>query len=502
MRDVIVIGAGFGGMVCAAKLAHAGKRVLVLEKCPHIGGTSYVFRRGGYTFPMGPLAFSFPQKVKELLGEAGVREEIGFARNSFGLRTPAIDITYSSPLAELEESLGRIYPLERPGIKIVLGEIRGIIDLMSDLHLWHPDFRRGRGARPPGAVPDEAERIKRLESLSRTPSSILLNKNIYDPNLIRLLGSMGASEPAMSLLNLAFMWNMMSEVGIWSPSCGIHGLADLLYQAILRHGGEVRLGAQVREIVVKGGRTAGVRTANETLEAEWVVSNADYKTTFLDLIPAEVLSRAHLDLVRAVPYTASELCVYLGIDPRRVDLKAAGRDHLFYQEAVDGQEASGFGDFSRSEVEICRWSLISPWSVPEGKESLILRTGFSCDDFSCWRTGEKQRKEGYREMKRNLALELIRTLEGILPGLESSVEVMEIATPLTYQDWGNRYRGSIAGWTWTAAGAANFQGKLLVQTPVPGLLAAGIFAATQLFLGGVPTALQTGSWAADIIFEG
>jgi prolycopene isomerase len=501
MADVIVIGAGFGGLICAAKLARAGRRVLLLEKCPHIGGTSYVFRRGGYAFPMGPLAFSFPRRVMELLGEAGVRDEIGFVRNSFGLKTPEIDITYSSPLAEFEMSLGGIFPRERPGIKTVLGEIRKIIDLAADLYLWHPDFRHGRKAVPPEPFPGEAGRVELVESLSRTPSSILLKKNLSDPGLIRLLGSMGTSEPAMSLLNLAFMWNMMSEVGIWSPSCGIHGLADLLHKAILDHGGEVRLGTPVSEIILEGGRAAGVRTETETLDGNWVVSNADYKTTFLRLMPASSLSPAHLSLVRSVPYTSSELCVYLGIDPSRVDLEAAGRDHLFYQKTVDGNEAPGFADFSRREIEICRWSKVSPWAVPEGKEALILRTGYSFDAFSAWRTGEKQRKAGYREMKRSLALNLVRALEDILPGLEASVEVMEIATPLTYQDWGNRHRGSVAGWTWTADGAANFRDKLLVRTPVPGLLAAGIYAATQLFLGGVPTALQTGSWAADIILE-
>jgi len=76
---------------------------------------------------------------------------------------------------------------------------------------------------------------------------------------------------------------------------------------------------------------------------------------------------------------------------------------------------------------------------------------------------------------------------------------METATPLTYRDWGGRYEGSIAGWTWAARPSAERIGKILVRTPVPGLLAAGAYAATELFLGGVPTALYTGNLAADII---
>jgi hypothetical protein len=45
-------------------------------------------------------------------------------------------------------------------------------------------------------------------------------------------------------------------------------------------------------------------------------------------------------------------------------------------------------------------------------------------------------------------------------------------------------------------------GELLVETPIPDLLTAGIYAATELFLGGVPTALHTGTLAARLILEG
>jgi all-trans-retinol 13,14-reductase len=133
---------------------------------------------------------------------------------------------------------------------------------------------------------------------------------------------------------------------------------------------------------------------------------------------------------------------------------------------------------------------------------LVLRVGFPYEHFVAWRTGEKERKEGYKEYKTRLARGLIRTAETILPGLSKAIEVQEIATPLTYRDWGSRYEGSIAGWTWGPRDSGQFSRKILVRTPVPGLFAAGVYAATELFLGGVPTALYTGSLAADMILDG
>jgi len=69
IHDVVVIGAGIGGLTCAAKLAKNGLEVLVLEKNPHIGGTSFIFKRDEYYFPMGPLSFSFPGRVNAFFYE-------------------------------------------------------------------------------------------------------------------------------------------------------------------------------------------------------------------------------------------------------------------------------------------------------------------------------------------------------------------------------------------------------------------------------------------------
>lgn len=97
--------------------------------------------------------------------------------------------------------------------------------------------------------------------------------------------------------------------------------------------------------------------------------------------------------------------------------------------------------------------------------------------------------------------ELIKTVESVLPGLSDSIEVVEIATPLTYQDWGQRFRGSIAGWTWSAGQASILPGRLLIETPIQNLLMAGIYAASELFLGGVSTAMHTAGLAADMVLE-
>jgi phytoene dehydrogenase-like protein len=501
--DVIVIGAGIGGLGCAAKLAGRGHRVLVLEKNNHIGGTSYLFHRDGYAFPMGPLSFSFPDRVNRFLSEIGVETEISYRRNHFQLISPELDVIYSSPLKTLQRDLQRSFPRERSGLESFFNEFDGIIKETHDLPHWHPDYlpvpAEGRGDRTEDAG---RSRIARIREYSRTSCRRLLGRHLNEQRLVNLLGSQGTSEPVMSVLTLALMWKMMSEIGIWFPSCGIAGLGDLLAGVVRKNGGEIKLNAGVERILIEKEKAVGVRTASgEEVIAPAVVSNADAKTTFLELCAPAEIPWDWLSRLASTPYTGSEICVYLGIEPERVDWRRMRAVHLFYRHKKKtlGERDTELEDFEEREFEICHWSKNAPDSVPPGKASLILRVGFPYDHFARFRTGEKKRRKEYEIYKMKLAGKLVAAAEHVLPGLTAAVEKIEAATPLTYADWGHRYRGSIAGWSWSAEHGGAFGGKLLVQTPIVNLFLAGIYAATELFLGGVPTALHTADLAAGLI---
>ena len=501
--DAIIIGAGIGGLSCAAKLAKNGKRVLVLEKDHHIGGTSYIFHRGGYSFPMGPLSFSFPHLVKDFLKGLDIETKIEFRRNHFQLITPSLDIIYSQAFETFKEELRGHFKREK-GIDGFFEELEKMIYLTSDLYLWHPEYLVGEEKLRTLQRRDDAylKRLELIREYSETPCQAMLERFFSDPVIKNLLGSQGSNPPSMSLLNLAFMWHLMSCEGIWFPSCGIHGLNDLLRDAILKYGGSIRLKAPVREICIKNGRTSGVRTADGAIfQSHWVVSNADYKRTFLELIDQRHVPKAFLSAIKEIPYTSSELCVYLGINPRKVDLSRMRATHLYYRHNVEAERQIDPEDMDGREIEICLWSDNAPFLVPNGKAALVLRVSFPYRYFIGFRTGEKTRKEGYQEYKQRLAKSLIRTAEKILPGLSSGVETMDAATPLTYQDWGQRYEGSIAGWTWGAKHKGMFDGRLLLETPIRNLMMVGIYAASELFLGGVATAMHTGSLVSDQVLN-
>ena len=118
--DAIIIGAGVGGLTAAAYLARAGRKVIVLEQDSHIGGTAYVFNRGGFTFPTGPQSITVPEYISDSLCELGVEKRLSFIRDRFQVIRGSMDIMISQPLDLLAQQLSDNFPEEHMGINIVI----------------------------------------------------------------------------------------------------------------------------------------------------------------------------------------------------------------------------------------------------------------------------------------------------------------------------------------------------------------------------------------------
>jgi len=62
--------------------------------------------------------------------------------------------------------------------------------------------------------------------------------------------------------------------------------------------------------------------------------------------------------------------------------------------------------------------------------------------------------------------------------------------------------GAVAGWSWDYEDFHDYQSRELIGTPIKGLYMAGYQAFSALFMGGVPTAMESGKWAAKAVLEG
>jgi phytoene dehydrogenase-like protein len=404
----------------------------------------------------------------------------------------------------LKEKLKTIFKDEKKGIELFINELEEIITLIKDIHTWHPAYFIGKKKSKAINKLDQSKKdiIERIKIFSQSSSKSLIEKYISNEILQNLFGSQGTYKPKMSIKLLANMWYLMSEKGIWFPSCGIHGINQMVYEIILKNKGEVKLSTMVTEILIENNEAIGVKTSkNEVFSAKWIISNIDYKNTFLKLIDSQQISPDFLYNLKNWSLTESELCIFLGIKRKNLDLSKIKAQHVFYRKEIKVKTKYDPEDFEKEEIEICFWSENFPESAPSDRLILVLRVNLPFDHVSKWWLVEKKRKNGYIEYKKGLADKVIKIVEDVLPGLSSAIEIMEIATPLTYQDWGNRYRGTFAGWSWNEKDIEKLNEKLLIKTPINNLLMVGIYATSELFLGGYPTAIFTANSAVDLILE-
>jgi phytoene dehydrogenase-like protein len=305
--DAIIVGAGVGGLSAAARLKKAGVRVLVLEKNPHPGGTANLFTRKGFYFPMGPLGFSSPDLVRNTLTSLGHGDDLAFHRVHYQVRAFGVKVPLSLPFSETAEAMARLFPEDGPGVTRFFHDVDDLLAAM--------------------ASPSREEDRKRLEKAAATSAYSYLSDGIKDWRLRRILGSLGTRKPYTGLPLLAAMWRLMAMDGIWYPKGGMRAFCKRLFKAAAtlaqEDGGlvEIRLGVPVKAVRIKDRTVSGVVLADGTkLDAAAVISNADFKTTFLRLIGPEALPQAWYREVSRSKQAGSVLQVCLGVEADKVDL--------------------------------------------------------------------------------------------------------------------------------------------------------------------------------------
>jgi len=495
--DVIIVGAGIGGLTAAAMLVKAGLHVLILDRNPHPGGTAYVYKRKGFTFPMGPLGFSTPSTVKETLSKLD-GDDLKLSKIQYRIKAFDLDIPLSLPFPRMIEELTRIFPTEDKGI----GQFfKNVEEIVSAIQFPDVDFNRSI-----------------LEKASEKSALDYLSGLIRDWRLRRVLGSIGTQEPYSSLPLVSAMWNLMSNKGIWYPVDGIRSLCERMVQAVIGRQenhqgiGEIRLGTEVKEIRVEKGKVLGVTLKDGMrIDSAAVISNADYKITFIKLIDSKTIPDEWNQAVLNAKQTRSNFQVCLGVDGNRVDLSSfKDADRLIYRrsqgtslEELDwGTDEINPENLAGQELEVSLLSKNDRMLGPEGTEIIVIRTEAEHYHFTRFRPAWRKRIPEYQDYKMRLGRTLFQEIEKFISGLEKAILVTDIATPLTFEEQGGRSGGAVAGWSWNYEDCPDYHPRELVRTPIQGLYMAGYQAFSTIFMGGVPTAMESGNRAAQAVLQG
>lgn len=133
-RDVIIIGAGPGGLAKAVLTAAAGHRVTVLDKLPFSGGRTSTLRGGSFKFDLGPTFFFYPRVLEEIFSSVGADLHAAVPITRLD---PQYRIVFDSPNPQdvihldatpdrelMEREISRISPQDASGFRLFMEENR------------------------------------------------------------------------------------------------------------------------------------------------------------------------------------------------------------------------------------------------------------------------------------------------------------------------------------------------------------------------------------------
>ena len=487
--DVIVIGAGGGGVSAGAVLANQGHRVLVLEQSDLVGGCCSTFEREGYRFDIGASIVEVIGSIEEafLLCGTTFQEEVELEpcdpvyscimRDGSRFTVPYSKEGTAEAMAGISPEDGKSFLRFGEHISGFLAETRkgfftSPINSFGDMlkvFAGSPGLMK-YGDLFNGSYQDVVRRFFKSEKIQETMS--------FQSWYVGLPPELAPG--VFSLLAYA------EHEGVWYPKGGMVAIPEALQRCGERSGMELRTGSRVDKVMVHDRRVAGVVTADgEEITCEAVVSNINAKTLYLDLIGEEHLPWLARYGIKSYEPSMSAVMICLGID-HEPPLEA---HHSIitapYEEMNDywwNRHLKGL--LPEEQFGLVCWSTKSdPSLAPRGCHILnIIFMGPSRLSGTDW---DKEKQPFLERSIDYLAAKA-------LPDLADHVKVAEIITPLDYERGLLHPGGAIYGLQQDVTNQIVFRPNSRSRS-IRGLYLAG---ASTHPGGGVPSVIGSGIVAA------
>jgi phytoene dehydrogenase-like protein len=469
--DAVLIGGGHNGLVAAAYLARAGKKTLVLERRPLLGGAAVTEE----IFP--GFKFSVFSYVVSLLRPEIIRD-LDLPRHGLQILPLESTITpldngdylgswsdpdetrrelerHSTRDADASSVFGRLMHHMAMAVKPIIGMVP------PDPASFAPSdlgglFKLGGHFRSLGA-----ERFHALHKLMTMSSADYLDEWFeFGPlkatkSASGIIGTfLGPRSPGSAYVLLHhYMGEIDGAFRAWGfQKGGTGGISNAIAGAARAAGAEIRTDAAVERVLVKNGRATGVALAGsgEEIAADLVISGLDPRLTFTRLVDSRELPAELLDGVSRYKFRGSSGKVNLALSglPDFTCIPGKG-PHLrgaisispsieYLERAYDDAK---YGEFSRNPyMDIVIPSMIDPGMAPPGKHVMSIFVQYAPYNLN----------GGWNDAKREAFGDaVVETLARYAPNIKSLILHRQVLTPadierITGLSEGNIFQGELA----------------------------------------------------------
>ncbi|MFQ6023513.1 MAG: phytoene desaturase family protein [Acidiferrobacterales bacterium] len=493
--DAIIIGGGHNGLVCAAYLARAGKRVLILEAADRVGGAA-ITREIIPGFKVSACAHLLYLLHPKVLADLRLQDH-GLKLSASEMPTIALaedgrHLTLSTDSTVTAASLSAHSAADAAALPAFQAQMRRFAGIVQRVLAETPPRLGTRNRSDLVALVKLAWSIRRLGRQDMREFLRIAGMNVadvleehFETDLLcgayafdAVLGTrLGPRSPNSMLTRLYRLAGGLRNGGgaLAHPEGGMGALSEALAASAKRAGASISTGTRVKRILVESDRAAGVvLDSGEEFAANLVVSNADPKRTFLSLLGTEYLDTGFVRRIRDIPTRGTAAKLHLALDglPSFSDVDRAqlgGR--LVIAPSVDYVERAfnhaKYGEYSEAPaIEITIPSLHDSTLAPVGKHVLSAIVQYAPAEL----------KAGWDQAREPFADNVIDTLIRYTPDLKDKIISRELLTPLDLE----REFGMTGGhWHHGELGLERFlmlrpvPGAAQYATPLPGLYLCG-----------------------------
>lgn len=442
--DVVVVGAGVGGLTAGALLAKRAQRVLVIEQHYIPGGCCTAIRRGDVAIDVGAsLLFGWqgensPHRfvMNELEEEIDMIPHEAAYRIHVGGRT----VTFWRDLNRYLDEVTALFPNQDRQIRTLYRECEDLYETMVGM---------SRYPVPPTEMPlREAVKavwknplgVLKMQKLMSMSGDEFLKRHITDSDAADFFDFLVAScttctvkESPASMVVAIFMNIHLG--GTCYPSGSPQMLPNKLEKALEKFGGQIVYRKRVEEILIRRGRAYGVRLSDGTeILSDSVVSNADVWKLYGTLVKPEHIQPRRLEWAQSFEPTPGILTLYLSV--KKEAIPEGTHPVEFY--------VSNLHDVQDGNLMVYFPSLEDPSLAPPGTHSVTIMGSTKLD----WpRPHERLYKsEAYVRRKEEEAQKTLDWLEeNYLPKLKQNIVSLDVGTPSTIERYTLKYKGNIGG---------------------------------------------------------